>query len=200
MTQQLLAWEGDFGVAYTERNLVDWHVRLPAFQQMLDGLDLQRVLEVGCNRGHNLKVLAELLGQGCDVVGVEPNRYALELARQATAKAGVLHGNIFDLPFKDSFFDMVLTAGVLIHVAPSDLPAALDELHRVSRRYLLAIEYFAQQEEAIRYRGQDGLLWKRDFLRAYLDQFPHLSLVQQGYWGVDSGFDRTHWWLLEKPQ
>jgi hypothetical protein len=23
--------------------------------------------------------------------------------------------------------------------------------------------------------------------------------VQQGYWGVDSGFDRTHWWLLEKP-
>jgi len=200
MTQQLLAWEGDFGVAYTERNLVDWHVRLPAFQQMLDGLDLQRVLEVGCNRGHNLKVLAELLGQGCDVVGVEPNRYALELARQATAKAGALHGDIFDLPFKDSFFDMVLTAGVLIHVAPADLPAALDELHRVSRRYLLAIEYFAQQEEAIRYRGQDGLLWKRDFLRAYLDQFPHLSLVQQGYWGVDSGFDRTHWWLLEKPQ
>jgi pseudaminic acid biosynthesis-associated methylase len=199
MTQQLLAWEGDFGVAYTERNLVDWQVRLPAFQQMLDGLDLQRVLEVGCNRGHNLKVLVELLGQGCDVVGVEPNRYALELARQATAKAGVLHGNIFDLPFKDSYFDMVLTAGVLIHVAPADLPAALAELHRVSRRYLLLIEYFAHQEEAIRYRDQDGLLWKRDFLRAFLDQFPHLSLVQQGYWGVDSGFDRTHWWLLEKP-
>jgi pseudaminic acid biosynthesis-associated methylase len=200
MTQQLQAWEGDFGVAYTERNLVDWHVRLPAFQQMLHGLDLQRVLEVGCNRGHNLMVLADLLGQGCDVVGVEPNRYALELARQATTKAGVLHGDIFDLPFKDSFFDMVFTAGVLIHVAPTDLPAALAELHRVSRRYLLVIEYFAHQEEAIRYRDQDGLLWKRDFLRSYLDQFPHLSLVQQGYWGVDSGFDRTHWWLLEKPQ
>ena len=62
MTDQLEVWQGEFGVAYTDRNLVDWRLRLPAFRQMLDGLSLQRIVEVGCNRGHNLVLLTELLG------------------------------------------------------------------------------------------------------------------------------------------
>ena len=48
MTDQLEVWQGEFGMAYTDRNVVDWRVRLPAFRQMLDGLSLQRVVEVGC--------------------------------------------------------------------------------------------------------------------------------------------------------
>ena len=199
MTQQLNAWQGEFGTAYTDRNVVDWRVRLPAFRQMLNGLSLQRVLEVGCNRGHNLMLLAELLGEDCDVVGVEPNQHALELARQATSKAGVLHGNAFDLPFKDGYADLVFTAGVLIHIGPAELPVALAEMVRVSRRYLLSIEYFAEEETAITYRGQEGLLWKRDFPGCFQTQFPDMRLVRQGYWDAESGFDRTHWWLLEKP-
>ena len=91
MTDQLEIWQGEFGVAYTDRNVVDWRVRLPAFQQMLDGLALQRVLKMGCNRGHNLILVTKLLGESCDVLGVEPNRYAIELALQAASKAGVLN-------------------------------------------------------------------------------------------------------------
>lgn len=198
MTRQLNAWEGEFGTAYTERNVVDWQQRLPAFRQMLDGLSLPRVLEVGCNRGHNLVLLAELLGESCDIVGVEPNRHALKLARLATPEVGVLHGNAFDLPFKDSSVDLVFTAGVLIHIDPAELPAALAELHRVSRRYILCIEYFAEEETPVTYRGQEGLLWKRDFLGCFQVQFPGIELIRHGYWGPDSGFDRTHWWLMEK--
>ena len=198
MTQQLNAWQGEFGTTYTDRNVVDWRVRLPAFREMLDGLSLRQVLEVGCNRGHNLVLLAELLGESCDVLGVEPNRYALELARQATSKAGVLHGDAFDLPFKDACVDLVFTAGVLIHIGPAELPAALAEMVRVSRRYLLSIEYFAEEETPVTYRGQEGLLWKRDFLGSFQAQFPDIRLLRQGYWGPESGFDRTHWWLMEK--
>lgn len=198
MTHQLNAWQGDFGTSYTDRNIVDWQTRLPAFQQMLDGLSLQCVLEVGCNRGHNLVLLAELLGETCDVVGIEPNRHALELARQATPKIGVLHGNAFDLPFKDCSMDLVFTAGVLIHIGPAELPRALAEMARVSRRYLLAIEYFAEEDTPITYRGQDGLLWKRNFWAWFQSEIPNLSLVRTGYWSPDSGFDRTHWWLMEK--
>jgi hypothetical protein len=46
--KQLEAWKGKFGDAYTDRNQIDWHVRLPAFQKMVEGLSIQRVLEVGC--------------------------------------------------------------------------------------------------------------------------------------------------------
>jgi pseudaminic acid biosynthesis-associated methylase len=198
MTDPLEIWEGEFGKAYTDRNEIDWRARLSAFQQMLASLTIKRVLEVGCNRGHNLVCLAELLGEESDVVGVEPNRYALELARASSVKVGVLYGQAFDLPFKDRYFDLVFTAGVLIHIPLEGLPLALNEIYRVSRRYILAIEYFAQEETVVHYRGHDSLLWKRDFLQHFRSQFPDLTLIRRGYWGPEDGFDSTHWWLLEK--
>lgn len=197
MAHQLKAWEGEFGKAYTDRNEIDWRARLPAFQQMLDGLPIKRVIEVGCNRGHNLVALLELLGG--EIVGIEPNQYALELARAASTKVGVLRGHAFDLPFKDGYFDLVFTAGVLIHIPLEDLAAALSEIYRVSNRYILAIEYYAEEETVVHYRGHDDLLWKRDFLKHYQTQFTDLNFVESGYWGPEDGFDRSHWWLLEKP-
>jgi pseudaminic acid biosynthesis-associated methylase len=198
MAAQLDVWQGDFGDAYTDRNQVDWRRRLPAFRHMLGGLGLERVLEVGCNRGHNLVALRHLLGEGADLVGVEPNDHALGLARR-TGAATFLDGQILDLPFADGAFDLVFTAGVLIHIAPEHLPGALRSLHRCSRRYLLAIEYGAEAETAVPYRGHDDLLWKRNFLAHYRAEFPDLALLRQGFWGPEDGFDRAHWWLLEKP-
>jgi len=195
---QLKTWEGKFGKAYTDRNVVDYRARLPAFQRMLGGLPIRRVLEVGCNRGHNLVALAEILEEDSDVVGIEPNQYALEIARASSVKVGVLHGHALDLPFKDRCFDLVFTVTVLIHIRLSDLAAVLAEIHRVSKRYILAVEYFAEEETLISYRGHDDLLWKRDFLKHYQGQFPDLALVHSGCWGSEDGFDRSHWWLLEK--
>jgi pseudaminic acid biosynthesis-associated methylase len=165
---------------------------------MLDKLQIRSVLEVGCNRGHNLRVLTELLGEESDVVGVEPNRYALELARAANVKSGVLRGHVFDLPFKDESFDLVFTAGVLIHVPLVDLPKALSEIYRVSGRYVLTIGYFAEDETPIRYQDSEDLLWKRDFRAHFETAFPSLTLVRNGYFGHEDGFDRMHWWLFEK--
>jgi pseudaminic acid biosynthesis-associated methylase len=199
VSRQLAAWEGDFGTQYTDRNVADWRARLSAFRQMLEGLALDRILEVGCNRGHNLVTVAECLPGDVDVVGVEPNRHALELARAASPRVAAVRGHARDLPFKDGYFDLVFTAGVLIHVALGELPAVLHEITRVSRRYVLAIEYFAEVETPIVYRGHEALLWKRDFLAHYRGAVPTLQLRRQGYWGPEQGFDRTHWWLLEKP-
>jgi pseudaminic acid biosynthesis-associated methylase len=196
---QLQAWEGEFGRAYTDRNVVDWHVRVPAFRVMLSGLTLGRVLEVGCNRGHNLLTLSHVLGEETDVVGIEPNRYALGIARSLVGDRGaVLRGNIFDLPFKAGYFDLVLTAGVLIHIPLDSLHVAIRELDRVSGRFMLVVEYFAEQETLIPYRGHDDLLWKRNFPSHFQQCLPGVGLVRSGYWGPEDGFDRAHWWLSEK--
>jgi pseudaminic acid biosynthesis-associated methylase len=197
--RQLKTWQGDFGRAYTERNAVDWRTLVPAFRQMVGGLSLQRVLEVGCNRGHNLIALAEILGEKVEAVGIEPNQHALQVARGFSPRIGVLSGHALDLPFKEGYFDLTFTCGVLIHIPLPDLSEALREMYRVTRQYLLSIEYFAEEETPLTYRGQADLLWKRDFLRHWLSQFPGLHLVRNGYWGLEDGFDRTHWWLLEKP-
>lgn len=198
MTHQVKIWEGALGKAYTDQVIIDYRTRLPSFREMLDGLPIKRVLEVGCNRGHNLVALAELLGEGSEVVGVEPNKYALEIARASSVKIGVLYGHASDLPFKDEYFDLVFTAGVLIHVRLLDLAAALTEIYRVSKRYILAVEYFAEEETNVSYRGHENLLWRRDFLMHYQSQFPSLALIRNGHVGPKEGFGKSRWWLLER--
>jgi pseudaminic acid biosynthesis-associated methylase len=195
---QLDAWRGDFGKEYTERNCVDWHIRLPAFREIVNGLSLSRVLEVGCNRGHNLVALREIIGPDAELIGIEPNAQARQAAAAWADRISVLQGTIYDLPFKDGFFDLTFTCGVLIHIDLPNLANALRELYRCSRRYVLAIEYYAEQETVIPYRGHNDLLWKRDFLHHYRDLFPDLVQVRGGYLEAKEGFDRSHWWLLEK--
>ncbi len=196
-TVQLRAWEGEFGDAYTDRNIVDWRTRLSAFRTMLDGVQPGSILEIGSNRGHNLVLLSELC-EGTQIVGLEPNMKALGIARRNDPNAQIVRGNALEIPFGPGRFDLVMTANVLIHIALDDLAAVLQEIHRVSRQYMLSIEYFAEEETVINYRGHDDLLWKRDFPEHYRKQFPELQLLKSGYWDRDNGFDRSHWWLWEK--
>jgi pseudaminic acid biosynthesis-associated methylase len=200
MSTQLENWRSEFGRGYTDRNVIDCRTRLPAFRSMLEGLPLSRVLEVGCNRGHNLVTLSEVLGEGTEIVGIEPNAYAIQIARAANPQAGVLQGNILDLPFKEEYFDLVCTIGVLIHIPLASLRSAICELARVSSRYLLAAEYFADDETEIPYRGQNDLLWKRNFARHFEETLPGIDLLRSGYWGPEDGFDRVHWWLYQRPR
>ena len=196
--KQLETWQGEFGKAYTDRNVVDGQSRVPAFKKMLDGLRLARILEIGCNRGHNLQALLALLGEDVEIFGVEPNTYALTLARSASNRFSPVPGNVFDLPFKDGYFDLTFTCGVLIHVSPESLADAMREIARVTREYILAVEYYAEQDTVIEYRGHSDLLWKCNFLEHYQTSVPGLKLLRSGYWGEEDGFDRTHWWLMEK--
>jgi pseudaminic acid biosynthesis-associated methylase len=199
MQKQLDTWKGKFGDAYTERNVDDWRRFEPAFRTMLDGLGVQRVLEVGCNRGLNLITLAHVLGPESDIVGLEPNQHAVETARQASSSYAVLKGDAYDIPFQAGWFDLVFTVGVLIHIPDDGLRRAMEEIGRVSRHYILAAEYFSEQDTSVPYRGHDNLLFKRDFCRHYQENLPGLQLVRNGYWGPEDGFDHTHWWLLAKP-
>lgn len=199
MNNQLKEWGGKFGNEYTNRNVVDWRARLLLLQEMLKTVRIRRVLEVGCNRGHNLVALLHLIGDDAEVVGLEPNPYARNIAKSAHPLVNVLAGNSYSLPFRDGAFDLAMTWGVLVHVPLSDLPLALDEIVRVSRRYILAVEYFAESETTIPYRGHDDLLWKRNFPQQYQKRFPSLRLLREGFWGEEHGEDRVNWWLLEKP-
>jgi hypothetical protein len=90
-----------------------------------------------------------------------------------------------------------VTSRVLIHVPQNSLHAAIRKLARVGGRFLLAVEYFAEEETPILYRGRTDLLWKRNFPDHFRKCLPGHGLVRSGYWGSEDGFDRAHWWLLE---
>lgn len=194
MTKQIDHWRGAFGDAYTERNKIDWQDLLTKWQEIIGNLELQHVVEVGPNRGHNLRAFHEIGVANGNLIGVELNQHAIQVARTQFPQISVLEGNVFELPFVDAYADLVFTSGVLIHIALADLPAALSEIYRVSGKYIIAVEYFAEQETTIHYRGHDDQLWKRDFKSHYLAQFPDLELVKEGEWTSKE----SHWWLFKK--
>jgi pseudaminic acid biosynthesis-associated methylase len=83
------------------------------------------------------------------------------------------------LPFDDDAFDVVFTSGVLIHIAPEDLPRAMEEIHRCAKTYIWGAEYFAPEVTEVNYRGYEQLLWKMDYARRYLERFRDLKLVRE---------------------
>jgi pseudaminic acid biosynthesis-associated methylase len=195
-TPQLALWRSEFGRDYTNRNDRDKPERVTAWRRLLDGIELSRVLEVGCNVGWNL-VYLERIGVR-ELYGIDPQPIAVERARHRRPAFNVLHGTAFELPFRDGYFDLAFTSGVLIHIAPDSLGGALDEIARVSRRWIVAIEYDHSSEQEIAYRGHSEALWKRDHGAAWLTRFPQLRQVRRLELGAEDGYDNCTAHLFEK--
>ncbi len=194
-TDQLQAWTTGFGREYTDRNTLSVDEMDAAFEAQFgirksdifrdlvgpDRLPSGRVLEVGCNIGLQLRLL-ERANPGLEYHGLEPQPYALAQARFLSPNMHFHPGTAFALPFPDRSFDLVMTHGVLIHIHPDDLPKAIREIGRVSRRYILCHEYYAPETVEIKYHGQQGLLWKTDFAKRYQEQCPGIQEVEQRYY------------------
>ena len=187
VTPQLALWQSTFGQHYTERNDVERPARIDVWRRILAGVQVERALEVGCNVGWNLRYLR---AAGVPSVwGVEPQEYAIARARQADPSLTIVPGTAFALPFRDRWFDLAFTSGVLIHISPTDLPRALDELYRVTDRYLAVIEYDHPAEVEISYRGHAGALWKRDHGAVIAARFPALRKRASGFLDASVGYD-----------
>lgn len=206
-TPQLRLWSGDFGYEYSQRGGNVLAAEDLARLRRNWGTMLARAiapqprsaLEVGANIGRNLVALRGMMPE---LHAVEPNARCCDAMRAnpALAQVAVHCANAFALPFAERAVDLVFTSGVLIHVAPDHLGAATDEIVRVARHYVMAIEYFSRKPESVPYRELgEGFLFKRDFGAWYLDRYPGLRVVDYGFlWSrVDSG-DDLHWWLFAR--
>jgi pseudaminic acid biosynthesis-associated methylase len=190
-------WSGEFGNAYLERNRMAGEKRGPFWESLLREFPVKRVLEVGCNRGANLSWIASHVAPR-DVYGVDVNEAALIDGRASVPGANLVWSRGRDLPFRDRWFDLVLTAGVLIHQPDDTLPLVMSEIVRCSRQYVFCGEYFAESPTEVPYRGQRGALIKRNYGQLYQQLFPELSLLRQGELNTEQGWDRLTYWLLAK--
>lgn len=202
--RQLRYWRGAFGHEYIARNKISdiaTQQRTYMWKEILSSIDEypKSILEVGSNVGLNLKALSEVTD--ASLSAVEPNESArLELKKNKEIHLdGVYDGSARALPFDDSTFDFVFTCGVLIHIDPDDLFDSCAEIYRVSRRYILSIEYFSSEPLEKRYRGEKGLLFLRDFGSFWIDNFPEVSCLDYGFfWKKTTGLDNLTWFLFEK--
>lgn len=188
-TQQLSQWKEEFGNQYTIRNFST----LEEFEQsyvkkygtsktmmfeefMSDKSKDIKILEVGCNIGLQLQCLCSLGFK--NLYGIEPQSFALYLAKTQST-FNYAPGNIFDIPFKNEYFDLVLISGVFIHIRPDDLYEAMKEVIRCTKKYILIFEYYSDKIEEIEYHGEKNLLWKAPYADLFVKNFDNVMINKQ---------------------
>ena len=189
ITDQMQAWMGEFGQEYTDRNALTIE-QIEALYEKTYGLnrtDLNRryleeidrssrILEVGSNIGIQLALLQNI--GFTNLYGIELQSYAVELSKSRTHNINIIQGSAFDIPFKDKYFDLVFTSGLLIHIHPSNISEVMNEIYRCTNRYIWGLEHYATKDEEIVYRGRKNLLWNVDCKKFYLDLFDDLESVK----------------------
>lgn len=208
-TEQMAKWSGEFGKEYTDRNALTFEEMETEYQKRygltrkemnLEFLgDLERsirILEVGSNIGNQLLCLQDMGFKS--LYGIELQEYAVELSKARTKNINIIQGSAFDIPYKDGFFDIVFTSGVLIHISPSDIGKVLKEIHRCTAKFIWGFEYFADTYEEVEYRGNVELLWKTNFAKLYLDSFSDLRLLKEKRFKYLENDNIDAMFLLEK--
>jgi pseudaminic acid biosynthesis-associated methylase len=188
-TSQEDFWSGEFGNEYADRNEMD-HAKWNEFYvsrygvsktdlniEFLEGIPkTSTILEVGCNTGMQLAGFDKLGYK--NLSGIDINPYALEKAKQKLPAAKFSVGSALELPFADKSFDVVCVHGVLIHIHPKDVPAAIKELGRVCKKRILVMEYFSEETKEIKYRGNTEKLWKANFPKLFAELLPEFKITK----------------------
>jgi pseudaminic acid biosynthesis-associated methylase len=208
-TAQTRIWNADFGREYTDRNTFEVEdldslyrkyfgiTRTAINQDFLRAIPKDATfLEVGCNAGNQL-LLLQRMGY-TNLSGIELQPYALEIARSRTRNISLSQGSALSIPYGDASFDVVFTSNVLIHIAPEDLPRAIDEIHRCARKFIWGVEYYAPSVTEVNYRGHSQLLWKMDYAQKYLSRFNDLELTREQRVPYLEGVNVDTVFLLEK--
>jgi pseudaminic acid biosynthesis-associated methylase len=190
-------WGGEFGDEYVDRNLDAYDRREPFWTRMTTRLAPSRVLEVGCNAGGNLRFVAPAAPEA-RIYGIDINRKALGVAQQLIPDGNFSRESASELPFRDGWFDLVFTMGVLIHQPEESIRTVLAEIARTSSKYVLSGEVYAPETTPIPYRGLDAAFFKRDYGKLFVEASPDLELIDSGELSEDEGFDTLHYWLFEK--
>lgn len=209
---QLEAWMGQFGDEYTERNAPDEKniqqrmAFLSGIFSVLPNIPLQgepkSILEVGANVGANLKAIDNLYkmhDRQVELHAVEPNLSAQKILKSQDIRGfKLINGHATKIEAETASYDVVLTCGVLIHINPTNLPLALGEIYRVSKRFIICAEYYAPEPREIEYRGQKGLLWSRDYGDIWLNSYPLRCCGYSFVWKRFTGMDNLTWFVFEK--
>lgn len=97
-------------------------------------LIINSVLDVGCGEGFTLdRLQKDKIGKSYE--GLEYSKDAIELGKKLYPKLHIRFGDIYELPYAENSFDLVICTEVLEHL--ENPRKALRELIRVSNKYIL---------------------------------------------------------------
>jgi ubiquinone/menaquinone biosynthesis C-methylase UbiE len=108
------------------------------------------ILEVGCNCGPNLCLLAKKYPYA-RIVGIDINRDAVERGREFFSTQGITNVQLFVNKadclemFDDGEFDVVFTDAVLIYIGSDKILNVLKELLRITKKTTISLEWHSSE-------------------------------------------------------
>ena len=199
--EQEIFWSEQYAEDYIKKNAeFDAILGVQAWEKILASTSgITSLLECGCNIGRNIDSLERVLPSASKSI-IEISKPAFEFVSRRQALAQKFNGSILESSLEGSF-DLVYTMGVLIHINPDELLANLQKAYNYSNKYLLFGEYFNRTPIMLDYQGEKNRLFKRDFGKLVIENFP-VKLLDYGFlWGHiydAAGFDDVTWWMFEK--
>ena len=110
-------------------------VSLDVFQKFsnYNNIKIKKVLDVGCAWGKTLKYWKK---RGVKVVGIDVSDVSVKFCTKKEFKC--FKSSATDLSiFKDNEFDLYMASDVYEHLRAEDMPYAIEEAKRVTKKYLL---------------------------------------------------------------
>ena len=204
MNKQEQFWKDTYAKEYIARNSeFDLDSGVKAWAQMTRNLEpIGSILECGCNIGRNINILNHLMpGAEKSIIEISPEAFSIVTGKYSFVDA--LNCPILASDFGGKQFDLVFTSGVLIHIAPENLLENLSKIYAHSKKYILLCEMFSRIPKTVAYKGENDLLFTRDYGRFFLQNFA-CSVVDYGFlWGHyydAAGFDDGNFWVFEKTE
>jgi SAM-dependent methyltransferase len=103
-------------------------LRLGAVEDLVEPKPRDRVVDLGCAAG---AITHFLSGFGCEVVGVDFERSAVDKASELFPGLRFEQADVADLPFADASFDKAVAADLVEHLSDGTFGAMLAETRRV---------------------------------------------------------------------
>jgi ubiquinone/menaquinone biosynthesis C-methylase UbiE len=100
-------------------------------------LQPRNVLEVGANFGRELKHLEGF----AKLYGIDISSEKISRAKAYIPDGIFRVADASKIPYANSRFEMVYSSGVFAHSSPEKIKSIMDEIYRVSSKYVLLVEY-----------------------------------------------------------
>jgi SAM-dependent methyltransferase len=167
--------------------------------QIMQSAPFERVLEIGCNAGQNLYLLARKY-PGASFHGIDINPHFVEAGQDWLRRRGVENvflrvGKADDLSsLGDRSYDICFSDATLMYLGPDKISKSLRHIVRITRKAILLNEWSQKAPE----RGKRSLWydfhWVHDYSALFRDFLPQGKIretkIPAGQWLPGGGWEK----------